>query len=187
MRRGYADDSNVYVAARRPRRRCRGPGRCTASWGFRSTKPECRMQRFRAQVPGLRAVSGQGPRGEVQGGRQGVCKLQSPNPVTHRPLQRTQHGASGGKALALPVGLVGRLTSDWRKPLKSGESWTNGCATDYGRSSSNIGSGHGRSTGNSKHLVRTTMLPNGWLSAVDDSPYHAHQHALLMAVPIATE
>src|ERR1035437_1171594 len=61
---------------------------------------------------------------------------------------------------------AGKHISDWRKHQESGESWTNGCATDYGRSSLNIGSGLRRSTESSKHLVRTKMLPNGWRRTV---------------------
>ena len=60
-----------------------------------------------------------------------------------------------------PTCWAGRRISGWHKHQKSGERWTNGCATDCGPSSSSIGSGRKRSTASSKYLVRTIMLPNG--------------------------
>lgn len=58
-------------------------------------------QRLRAQVPGLRAVGGQGQRSQMCGGLQGTGQLQGPHSATHAPLGRTQHGASGGKTQAV--------------------------------------------------------------------------------------
>lgn len=53
-------------------------------------------QCLRTQAPGVRAVGGQGQRGQMCGGKESTGQLQGPYPATHTPLGRAQCGASGG-------------------------------------------------------------------------------------------
>jgi RNA-directed DNA polymerase len=96
----------------------------------------------------------------VAKGKEVKCK------VAEKPLQnfkariRQLTRRSGGRSMAQvvsgcgPTCWAGRRTSGWRKHRESGGSWTNGCATACGPSSSNTGSGPRRSTGNSRRLGR---------------------------------
>jgi len=67
-----------------------------------------------------------------------------------------------------PTCWVGRLTLGWRKRHGSGEGWTNGCATDCGRSSSSIGKGQRRYTASSRHWGQLKTWPNRWRAIATD-------------------
>ena len=107
----YADDCNVYVGSMKAGERVMALLGTAVRQAQASDQrsQERGGQRTRAQVPGLRAVGGQGPGGQMQGGCQAAAGLQGPHPATHTPLGRAQHGASGAEAAALPAGLEGVL------------------------------------------------------------------------------
>jgi RNA-directed DNA polymerase len=137
----YADDCNVYVGSIKAGERVMALLRkLYAGSSFKSTKPRVRWQRLRAQVPGLCAVGGQGPRGQM-------CKWPTSRWTTSRPASGNSHAARAGAAWSKwcrncgPTCWAGRRTSGWRKRQRSGESWTSGCATACGPSSSSTGSG----------------------------------------------
>ena len=147
----YADDCNVYVGSMKAGERVMALLRKLLRRAQASDQrsQERGGQCLRAQVPGLRAVGGQGPGGQMRSGPQGAGQLQGPHPATHAPLGRAQHGASGAAAAGRTC-WAGRRTSGWRKRPGSGASWTSGCVTDCGRSSSSSGNGRRRCTANSR-------------------------------------
>ena len=91
----------------------------------------------------------------MQGGGQAAGDLQAPHPATDAPLGRAQHGEVVERLR--PYMLGWKAYFGMAQTPKVWRSWTNGCATDCGRSSSSIGSAERRSTGNAKGLGRADV------------------------------
>ena len=138
----YADDCNVYVGSIKAGRAGDGAAAAAVRRAEASDQrsQERGGQRLRAQVPGLRAVGGQGPRGQM-------CAWPTRPWTTSRPASGNSRAARAGAAWSKWCSgcgrtcWAGRPTSGWRKRPRSGASWTNGCAIACGRSSSSTGSG----------------------------------------------
>ena len=107
----YADDCNIYVGSVKAGERVMALPQDVVRQTQASDQlsQKCGGQRLRAQVPGLRAVGGQGPGSQMCSGPQGAGQLQSPHSATHAPLGWAQHGASGRETEALHTGLQGVL------------------------------------------------------------------------------
>ena len=151
----YADDCNVYVRSRRAGERVMALlRRLYGKLQLDGQRDQERGgQRVWPQVPGLQLLGGPGRRDQTQGGRQAAGDVQAAHPATDPPLGWAQHAARWWIGCG-PICWDGRRTSGWRKRPGSGASWTSGCVTGCGPSSSSTGSAARRCTGNCWRLGR---------------------------------
>jgi hypothetical protein len=101
---------------------------------------ECGGGALRAQVPGLRAVGSQGREANALQGQASRWQLQAADQATDTPQRAGAAWSRWWSGCGLSAGLEGVLRAGANAP-PSGASWTSGCATGCGPSSSSTGSG----------------------------------------------